>query len=89
MLQATDILVPVDFFCMFDKCSEAALAIASPEGDLTLLHVIDEDFLRRLWAPGLVPEKRYNPKCVREPKETLRRRWKIGHGRDGRRANGW
>ncbi len=50
MLQATDILVPVDFSACSINAVKAALVIASPEGDLTLLHVIDEDFLTdRRW----------------------------------------
>jgi universal stress protein A len=53
MLQATDILVPVDFSACSINAVKAALAIASPEGDLTLLHVIDEDFLTEAVGAGL------------------------------------
>lgn len=45
MLQATDILVPVDFSPCSVNAVRAAAGIAAPEGDLTLLHVISEDFI--------------------------------------------
>ena len=53
MLKAPDILVPV----YFSECSvnavRAAAAIAAPEGDLTLLHVIDDRFVNDAMAAGL------------------------------------
>lgn len=45
MLTATDILVPVDFSPCSVNAVRAAAGIAAPEGDLTLLHVISEDFI--------------------------------------------
>lgn len=45
MLNAKDILVPVDFSPTSLNAVRAAAAIAAPDGDLTLLHVIDQDFL--------------------------------------------
>jgi nucleotide-binding universal stress UspA family protein len=45
MLKAADILVPVDFSPCSVNAVRAAAGIAAPDGDLTLLHVIDEDFI--------------------------------------------
>ncbi|HEY0385932.1 MAG TPA: universal stress protein [Pyrinomonadaceae bacterium] len=45
MLQASDILVPVDFSPCSLNAVRAAAGIAAPDGDLTLLHVIDKDFI--------------------------------------------
>jgi nucleotide-binding universal stress UspA family protein len=45
MLKAADILVPVDFSPCSVNAVRAAAGIAAPGGDLTLLHVIDEDFI--------------------------------------------
>jgi universal stress protein A len=45
MLKASDILVPVDFSPCSANAVRAAAAIAAPDGDLTLLHVIDQDFI--------------------------------------------
>lgn len=45
MLKATDILVPVDFSPCSVNAVRAAAGIAAPDGDLTLLHVIDQDFI--------------------------------------------
>lgn len=45
MLQATDILVPVDFSPASANAVRAAIGIAAPDGDITLLHVIDQNFL--------------------------------------------
>lgn len=45
MLNAKDILVPVDFSPTSLNAVRAAAAIAAPDGDLTLLHVIDQDFI--------------------------------------------
>ncbi len=46
MLQASDILVPVDFSPASANAVRAAIGIAAPDGDLTLLHVIDENFIQ-------------------------------------------
>ncbi|HYG79554.1 MAG TPA: universal stress protein [Pyrinomonadaceae bacterium] len=53
MLQAPDMLVPVDFSECSVNAVRVALGIASPDGDLTLLHVIDEDFISQSVAAGL------------------------------------
>lgn len=45
MLKASDILVPVDFSPCSVNAVRAAAGIAAPDGDLTLLHVIDQDFI--------------------------------------------
>jgi universal stress protein A len=53
MLKAPDILVPVDFSECSVNAVRAAVGIASPDGDLTLLHVINEDFINDAVAAGL------------------------------------
>ncbi len=53
MLKAPDILVPVDFSPCSLNAVRAALGIADPEGDLTLLHVIDERFVDEAVAASL------------------------------------
>lgn len=53
MLNAKDILVPVDFSPTSLNAVRAAAAIAAPGGDLTLLHVIDQDFLNDAVAASL------------------------------------
>jgi universal stress protein A len=46
-------LVPVDFSECSVNALRVAIGIASPDGDLTLLHVIDEDFINNSVAAGL------------------------------------
>ena len=53
MLQAQDMLVPVDFSATSLNAVRAALKIAEPGGDVTLLHVIDEHFVRDAVAAGM------------------------------------
>jgi universal stress protein A len=53
MLKAPDILVPVDFSECSVNAVRAAIGIAAPDGDLTLLHVINEDFIGDAVAAGL------------------------------------
>ena len=53
MLKATDILVPVDFSPTSINAVRVALGIAAPGGDLTLLHVIDRDFVEDAVAAGM------------------------------------
>ena len=53
MLQATDLLVPVDFSDRSLNAVRAAAGIAAPGGDLTLLHVIDENFVNDAVAASL------------------------------------
>ncbi|HEX8142534.1 MAG TPA: universal stress protein [Pyrinomonadaceae bacterium] len=53
MLQATDILVPVDFSQCSLNAVRAAAGIVAPGGDLTLLHVVDETFVHDAVAASL------------------------------------
>lgn len=53
MLKASDILVPVDFSPTSANAMRAASVIAEPDGDLTLLHVIDQDFINDSVAASL------------------------------------
>ncbi|HEX8844192.1 MAG TPA: universal stress protein [Pyrinomonadaceae bacterium] len=53
MLKAPDSLVPVDFSECSVNAVRVALGIAAPDGDLTLLHVIDERFVADAVAAGL------------------------------------
>lgn len=53
MLKAADILVPVDFSPCSVNAVRAAVGIAEPGGDLTLLHVIDENFVDEAVAASL------------------------------------
>ena len=45
MLTSPEILVPVDFSPCSVNALRVAIGMATPEGDLTLLHVIDENFV--------------------------------------------
>lgn len=53
MLQAADLLVPVDFSPCSINAVRVAARIAAPDGDLTLLHVIDEHFISDAAAAAL------------------------------------
>ena len=53
MLKATDILVPVDFSATSMNALRVAVGLAAPDGDLTLLHVIDKDFIEDAVAAGM------------------------------------
>jgi glycine betaine transporter len=53
MLHAQDMLVPVDFSATSLNAVRAALRVAEPGGDVTLLHVIDEHFVRDAVAAGM------------------------------------
>jgi nucleotide-binding universal stress UspA family protein len=53
VFKAPDILVPVDFSPTSINAVRAAAGIAAPDGDLTLLHVIDERFIHDAVAAGL------------------------------------
>ncbi|HEX8097103.1 MAG TPA: universal stress protein [Pyrinomonadaceae bacterium] len=52
MLKASDLLVPVDFSPCSVNAVRAAVGVAAPDGDLTLLHVIDENFVADAVAAG-------------------------------------
>src|SRR6185369_8016361 len=53
MLSSPEILVPVDFSPCSINALRVALGLASPDGDLTLLHVIDEHFVEDAVAASL------------------------------------
>jgi universal stress protein A len=53
MLQAQDLLVPVDFSPCSVNALRVALGVAAPEGDVTLLHVIDQHFIADCVAAGM------------------------------------
>jgi len=53
MLKSPDILVPVDFSECSVNAVRVAAGIAAPDGDLTLLHAIDEHFINDAVAAGL------------------------------------
>lgn len=53
MLKSPEILVPVDFSPCSVNALRVAIAMAAPEGDLTLLHVIDEHFVSDAVAAAL------------------------------------
>ena len=53
MLTSPEILVPMDFSPCSINALRVAVGMASPEGDLTLLHVIDEEFVSGAVAAGL------------------------------------
>ena len=45
MLKSPEILVPVDFSPCSVNALRVAIGMAGPDGDLTLLHAIDEQFV--------------------------------------------
>ena len=53
MLKAPDILVPVDFSSCSANAVRVAIGIAAPDGDITLLHVIDQNFIDDAVAAAL------------------------------------
>ncbi|HEV2705252.1 MAG TPA: universal stress protein [Pyrinomonadaceae bacterium] len=53
MLKASDILVPVDFSPTSLNAIRVAVGIVAPDGDLTLLHVIDQNFIDDAVAASL------------------------------------
>jgi universal stress protein A len=53
MLKAPDILVPVDFSECSVNAVRAAVGVAAPDGDITLLHVINQHFIDDAVAAGL------------------------------------
>jgi nucleotide-binding universal stress UspA family protein len=62
MLKAPDILVPVDFSPTSINAVRVALGIAAPDGDLTLLHVIDQEFVEDAVAAGMGSSDEINAK---------------------------
>ncbi len=53
MLKSPEILVPIDFSPCSLNALRVAIGMAAPDGDLTLLHVIDEHFVNDAVAAGL------------------------------------
>jgi universal stress protein A len=53
MLDSPEILVPIDFSPCSINALRVAIGMASPKGDLTLLHVIDQDFVTDAVDAGL------------------------------------
>ena len=53
MLTSPEILVPMDFSPCSVNALRVAVGMASPEGDLTLLHVIDQELIDGVVATGL------------------------------------
>ena len=53
MLKSPEILVPIDFSPCSLNALRGAIGMAAPDGDLTLLHVIDEHFVDDAVAAGL------------------------------------
>lgn len=53
MLTSPEILVPMDFSPCSVNALKVAVGMAAPDGDLTLLHVIDEEFVNAAVAAGM------------------------------------
>jgi universal stress protein A len=53
MLKSPEMLVPVDFSPCSLNALKVAIGMAAPDGDLTLLHVIDQEFIEDAVAAGL------------------------------------
>lgn len=53
MLTSPEILVPIDFSPCSMNALRVAIGMASPAGDLTLLHVIDDEFVQAAVAAGM------------------------------------
>jgi universal stress protein A len=53
MLTSPEILVPMDFSPCSVNALKVAIGMAAPEGDLTLLHVVDEEFIEGVVAAGM------------------------------------
>ena len=53
MLTSPEILVPMDFSACSVNALRVAVGMASPDGDLTLLHVIDQEFIDGAVVAGL------------------------------------
>ena len=53
MLKSPEVLVPVDFSPCSLNALRVAIGMAAPEGDITLLHVIDQQFIDDAVAASL------------------------------------
>jgi nucleotide-binding universal stress UspA family protein len=71
MLKAPDILVPVDFSPTSINAVRVALGIAAPDGDLTLLHVIDQEFVEDAVAAGMGSSDEINAKLRRQAESSF------------------
>jgi len=71
MLKATDVLVPVDFSPTSANAVRVAVGIAEPEGDVTLLHVIDKDFIEDAVAAGMGSSEEITARLRRQAEANL------------------
>jgi glycine betaine transporter len=53
MLTSPEILVPMDFSPCSVNALRVAVGMAAPEGDLTLLHVVDQEFIDAAVVAGM------------------------------------
>jgi len=53
VLRSAEILVPVDFSPCSQNALRVAIAMAAPDGDITLLHVVDENFVNEAVTANL------------------------------------
>ena len=53
MLTSPEVLVPVDFSACSVNALRVAIGMAAPEGDITLLHVINQEFIDDAVAASL------------------------------------
>jgi nucleotide-binding universal stress UspA family protein len=71
MLKAQDMLVPVDFSQTSLNALRVALGIAEPDGDVTLLHVIDEHFVKDAVMAGMGSAEEIADKLRRRAEESF------------------
>jgi nucleotide-binding universal stress UspA family protein len=57
MIKSPDVLVPVDFSPCAANAVRVAVGVAEPDGDLTLLHVIDQSIVTAATAAALGTEE--------------------------------
>ncbi len=73
VLESPEILVPVDFSPCSVNALRVAIAMASPDGDITLLHVVDENFIKDAVSVSLGTADEIRSK-LRDQAELLSRR---------------
>jgi nucleotide-binding universal stress UspA family protein len=71
MFKATDVLVPVDFSATSINAVRVAVGIAEPDGDVTLLHVIDRDFIEDAVAVGMGSSEEITERLRRQAEANL------------------
>ena len=71
MLKTSDILVPIDFSPTSLNAVRVACQIVAPDGDLTLLHVIDQDFLDDAVAAALGTSEEITMRLRQQAEESL------------------